>query len=548
MTWSPRAAAGGPQQKGGRTTGWPLVLICAAQFVLQLDFSIVNVALPSIQRQMHVTPASLQWIITGYALTFGSLLLTGGRIGDLTGHRRLLLVGLVLFGLTSLAAGLATSFVVLVAARFLQGASAALVAPSGLAVLTGMYHEGPPRARALGFFQAATAGGATAGIILGGLLTSYVGWRAIFLVNPPIIAVLVIAVPRLLPNDAGQGRSRLDVAGAVLVTLSVTSLIYGLTEGEDHGFTAPQALAAFVLAALLGYLFFRAERRSAAPILPFAILADPTRRAALATMLLTGGVLAGYLYFISLYLQDSLGFSALRAGLALVPATATVMATSMFLTRRLLTRLGVKRMLLLGLAAIGLGQLWLSQLSAGGSYWADVLAGIMLTAFGLGNAFPTVSIAVTAGIPARQQGVAGSLFVTAQQVGAAAGLAALATVADASTHAAHGSLVAGYRASFLAAAGIIAAAAAIVLILLRREPAGPRPAVPASPAKTPASSSAPPSPAAPPRPVTAGAPGPEPADHCSLARCGFGGDVHVSAHHTRAERLPAANDGLGPSS
>lgn len=190
-----------------RRTGWPLVLICAAQFVLQLDFSIVNVALPSIQRQLHVTPASLQWIITGYALTFGSLLLTGGRIGDLTGHRRLLLIGLVLFGLTSLAAGLATSFVVLIAARFLQGASAALVAPSGLAVLTGMYRDGPPRARALGFFQAATAGGATAGIILGGLLTSYVGWRAIFLVNPPIIAVLVIAVPRLLPGDAGQGHN-----------------------------------------------------------------------------------------------------------------------------------------------------------------------------------------------------------------------------------------------------------------------------------------------------------------------------------------------------
>ena len=192
-----RTGSGQATAHGG--AAWPLTLICAAQFVLQLDFSIVNIALPSIQAELHVTAASLQWLITGYALTYGSLLLTGGRIGDLAGHRRMLLAGLLLFGLTSLAAGLATSFAVLVVARFLQGTSAALVAPSALAVLTGMYREGPARTRALSIFQAATAGGATAGIVLGGLLTSYIGWRVIFLVNPPVIAVLVAAVPRLLP-------------------------------------------------------------------------------------------------------------------------------------------------------------------------------------------------------------------------------------------------------------------------------------------------------------------------------------------------------------
>jgi EmrB/QacA subfamily drug resistance transporter len=514
-----------------------LALVLVASFMVVLDFSIVNVALPSIQRELHVTPASLQWIITGYALTYGSLLLTGGRIGDLAGHRRMLLAGLVAFGLTSLAAGLATSFTVLVVARFAQGASAALVAPSALAVLTGMYREGPPRTRALGIFQAATAGGATAGIVLGGLLTSYFGWRAIFLVNPPIIAVLGVALLRLLPRDAGQGRGRLDVAGAALITLSVTSLIYGLSEGEDHGFTAPLAIAAFALAVLLGGLFLRAESRAAAPMLPFAIFADPGRRAALAAMLLMGSVLAGYLYFISLYLQDSLGFSALQTGLALVPATVTVMATSMFLTRRLLPKLGVKRMLLLGLTAMGLGQAWLSQITTGGSYQVNVLAGIMLTAFGLGIAFPTVSITVTAGIPARQQGVAGGLFVTAQQVGAAAGLAVLATIADARTHAAHGSLAAGYRLSFLVAVGLIAAAAAIVLIQLR--PAAKPPlTVPDGPAGTPTASVAAPSrPAAPVRLATAGAEEPEPSDHCPLARCGFGGDVHVPGHDTSAGRV-----------
>src|SRR6266568_530954 len=508
LTWGKQRVK--PVTAAGRgPAGWPLALICAAQFVLQLDFSIVNVALPSIQRELHVTPASLQWIITGYALTYGSLLLTGGRIGDLAGHRRMLLAGLVLFGLTSLAAGLATSFAVLVAARLGQGASAALVAPSALAVLTGMYREGPPRTRALGIFQAATAGGATAGIVLGGLLTSYVGWRAIFLVNPPIIAALAVALPRLLPRDAGQGRTRLDIAGAALAVLA-------------------------------GYLFVRAERRAAAPMLPLSVFADPARRAALAAMLLMGGVLAGYLYFISLYLQDSLGFGALRAGLALVPATATVMATSMFLTRRLLPKLGAKQMLLLGLAAMGLGQAWLSQITAGGSYEVNVLTGVMLTAFGLGIAFPTVSITVTAGIPARQQGVAGGLFVTAQQAGAAAGLAALATIADARTHAAHGSLVAGYRLSFLVAAGLIATAAAIVLVHDPAATAKPAPAVPASPAGTPAASAAAsPQPAAP-RPATTGAAGPEPADQCPLARCGFGGEVHVPGHDTPAGRVPAA--------
>jgi EmrB/QacA subfamily drug resistance transporter len=517
-----------------RAAGWPLALICAAQFVLQLDFSIVNVALPSIQAHLHVTAASLQWIITGYALTYGSLLLTGGRIGDLAGHRRMLLAGLVLFGLTSLAAGLATSFVVLVVARFAQGASAALVAPSALAVLTGVYREGPARTRALSIFQAATAGGATAGIVLGGVLTSYIGWRAIFLVNPPIIAVLAVALLRLLPRDAGQGGTRLDGAGAALITLSVTSLIYGLSEGEDHGFTAPLAIASFALAVLLGGLFVWAERRAAAPMLPSALFADPARRAALAAMLLMGGVLAGYLYFVSLYLQDILGFSALLAGLALVPATATVMATSMFLTRRLLPKLGVKRMLLLGLAAIGLGQVWLSQITTAGNYEVNVLGGIMLTSFGLGLAFPTVSIAVTAGIPARQQGVAGGLFVTAQQVGAAAGLAVLATIADARTRAAHGSLVAGYRLSFLVAVGLIAAAAAVVLVQLRRTTAVPPPAVPAGPAGTPAASGdAPPrqapaaaSAAVPPRPVAVSAFTTEPADQCPLVRCGMGGEVH----------------------
>jgi len=332
-----------------RASGSALALVCAAQFVLQLDFSIVNVALPTIQRQLHFTAAHLQWIVTGYALTFGSLLLLGGRAGDLIGHRRLLLVGLSLFGVSSLSAGFSLSPGLLIGSRFIQGASAALVAPSALALLTFLFNEGPPRTRALGMFQGATAAGATAGIVLGGLLTQYVGWRAIFLVNPPIVVVLSVLALRLLPNNTRGERSRLDVAGAVLVTASVAALIYGLSEGQQQGFGAPAAVAALLLAVLAATAFVLVERRVAVPMLPLGLFADRPRRAALAAVLAMGGVLAGYVYFITLYLQTVLHYSALRTGLALVPATVTVMAVSMFGTRRLLARLGTKRMLLLGL-------------------------------------------------------------------------------------------------------------------------------------------------------------------------------------------------------
>jgi EmrB/QacA subfamily drug resistance transporter len=466
---------------GARPAGSALALICAAQFVLQLDFSIVNVALPTIQSQLHFTAAHLQWIVTGYALTFGSLLLLGGRVGDLIGHRRLLVAGLALFGVSSLGAGLSLSPAMLIASRFLQGASAAFVAPSALALLTALFSEGPPRTRALGMFQGATAAGAMAGIVLGGLLTEYIGWRAIFLVNPPIVVVLSVLAMRLLPGDMRGQRGRLDLAGAALVTASVAALIYGMSEGQQQGFGAPSALGALVLAGLLGAAFIVIERRVPAPMLPVGIFDDRPRRAALAGVLVMGAVLAGYLYFISLYLQTVLHYSAVLTGVALVPATITVMVVSMLVVRRLLPRLGVKRMLLLGLLSLGLGQLWLSHITARGSYPVDVLGGLLLTAFGIGIAFPTASVAVTAGVDVRQEGVAGGLYVAAQQIGIAAGLAALATVATARAKAAGGSAVAGYRLSFLVAAGMVAVAAVNVVIQLRpRHTLGQPPPVEAS--------------------------------------------------------------------
>jgi len=480
------SAVPAPSTDGGTSPvlrlGLALGLVVAAQFVLQLDFSIVNVALPTIKRELHFAPADLQWIVTGYALTFGSLLLFGGRAGDLAGHRRVLLGGLAAFGVASLAAGLSPTSVALIASRFVQGASAAFVAPQALAIITDLFPEGAPRARALGIFQGATAAGASAGIVLGGILTEFVGWRSVFLVNPPIIVALIIAIRRVLPRHARRAGGRLDTVGAVLATTSIASLIFGLSQGQQHGFSNAAALAALVLAVLLGATFVLAEKHGKAPMVPLAVLADPARRAALSTMLLLGAVVAGYVYFVSLYLQDVLGLSPLQTGLALIPATGTVMLTATLLTRRALARFGVRTLLLAGLSIVGIGQLWLFTISDSGSYQVNVLGGIMLTAFGMGLAFPTASVAVTAGVGAGERGLAGGLFVTAQQVGQAIGLAALATIAAAQTSAHHGSLVSGYKASFLTATGIAVVAVLIVIIQMRTrteipagEPAAPEP-------------------------------------------------------------------------
>ena len=326
--------------KGRAGAAWlVMLLICAAQFVLQLDFSIVNVALPTIQRDLDMPAAQLQWIVTGYALTFGSLLLAGGRLADLVGRRRLLALGLTLFAIASVACGLAQWPAMLIVARLAQGAAGAMVSPAALSLLTTTNPEGPARNRALAIWQATTAAGATTGIIAGGLLTQYLGWRAVFLVNPPLIALLLVLVPRL-PSGEPLGGQHLDLRGTLLVTTSLAALIFGLSNGQQHGYKAPATIASLAVALVAAAGFVQTERSVAEPMLPAAILASPTRRAAIGAMLIIGAVLAGYVYFVSLYLQRVEGFSPLRTGVALVPATATVVLTSTLLTRRLLARLG----------------------------------------------------------------------------------------------------------------------------------------------------------------------------------------------------------------
>ena len=317
-------------------------MICAVQFVLQLDFSIVNVALNTIQRELSMAPAELQWIVTGYALTFGSLLLAGGRLADLLGRRRLLVIGLVLFAVASLACGLARWPAMLIVARMVQGAAAALASPAALSLLTTASPEGQARNRALALWQASTAGGATTGIIAGGLLTQYLGWRAVFLVNPPLIALLLAFVPRL-PAGTATGGGKVGIRGAALVTGAIAALIYGLTEGQQHGFGSPASVAALVAAVVLALAFIYSERTLPAPMIPPSLLAAPARRAAIAAMLLIGATLAGYVYFLSLYLQKVHHFSPVQTGLGLLPSTLTVVLMSTLVTRRLLTRFGARQ-------------------------------------------------------------------------------------------------------------------------------------------------------------------------------------------------------------
>jgi EmrB/QacA subfamily drug resistance transporter len=442
-----------------------MALICCAQFVLQLDFSIVNVALPTIEADLHMAAAELQWVVTGYALTFGSLLLAGGRLADLLGRRRMLATGLVLFALASLACGLARWPVMLIAARLVQGAAGAIVSPAALSLLTTTNPEGPARTRALSIWQATTAAGATAGIVAGGLLTQYLGWRAVFLVNPPLILVL-LALIRLLPAAAPAGGSRLDYRGALLVTAAIASLIFGLSNGQQHGFSSPATIAALVAAALLGAAFISVELTAPAPMLPLAIFAARPRRAAVVAMVMIGAVLAGYVYFVSLFLQKVLHFSPLLTGASLVPSTLTVVAMSTLGTRRLLARLAAWQVLLAGLACLAAGQLWLAQVSASASYLTVVLPGLLLTSLGIGLGLPTTAIAITSGVRREDQGLAGALFTTSQQTGAAVGLAVLATAAAARTAHAAGSLSAGYRLSFIIAACIILLAGLVVATLM----------------------------------------------------------------------------------
>jgi len=460
-----------------RSANVALIVVCAAQFVLQLDFSVVNVALPSIKGGLGFSDSDLQWIVTGYALTFGALLLFGGRAGDLFGQRKTLLFGLILFGIGSIGGGLAPTPETLIAARFIQGAAGALVSPAALSSLTLLFPDGASRIRALGIWQGATAAGGTAGIVLGGLLVETLGWRSVFFINVPIVLALVILVPRVIPRPASHPRVALHIGPSLLITVAIALVIYALSNLEQFGPANIVTVAPFAAGLAAAARFVVTEMRARDPLIPRDLLRSRQRRGALGVMLITGAVLAAYVYFVSLYLQTVLRLSPLLTGISLLPATLTIVVLSSFIARRVIGKIGLKATALTGAILVAGGQSWFVSLSTTGDYLLNVLPALILTAAGIGLLLPAVSIAATADVAANVQGAAASLLTTSQQVGAALGVATLATIAATRTSAG-ASVSAGYSTAYVISAIAMIGAAVIVAVTFARDPALTAPSAP----------------------------------------------------------------------
>ncbi|NUP77719.1 MAG: MFS transporter, partial [Nonomuraea sp.] len=406
-----------------------LALVCACQFMVILDSSIVNVALPSIDRELGFTPTGLAWVVNGYLLTFAGFMLLGGRAADLFGRRRILTAGLLLFSAASLVAGLAAHPDVLVAARVIQGVGAALLAPATLAVINTGFPEGRLRARAFGAWSAAGGVGGMAGAVAGGALTTGLSWRWVFLINVPIGVVLIAAAMRALPGARTTRRETLDLAGAVTGTAGLAALIYGIMSSTDHGWASAQVLGPVVAGLLLLAVFVVVEARFAAhPMMPLRLLRIRGVATGSGMLLLFGGITIAMWYFTSMFLQNVLGYGALRAGLGQTPAAVTFMVVAR-VAAALLPRAGVRALILAGSACFLAGFGWLSQAHTGSGYLTGVLGPTLLVAIGIGLTFPTLMAATTAGVPEGDAGAIGGLAQTAGQAGGSLGLAVLATTA-----------------------------------------------------------------------------------------------------------------------
>ena len=462
-----------------------LAIACLGQFMVILDVAIVTVALPAMRSDLGFSATGLQWVVNAYTLTFAGFLLLGGRAADLFGRRRILLAGLALFTAASLVCGLAPGPETLVAARAVQGLGAAVLSPATLTILTTTFTEPAERARALGIWSAALASGGATGALLGGILTDTLSWRWIFLVNVPVGVLGIVAARAVLAERRGEGTRSLDVAGALLVTGSLTALVYGLVRTDVIGWGSPATAAALAIAAVLMAGFLVVETRVAtSPLVPLRMLRVPSLAGANLAMLCVGGSMFAMWYFASLYLQGVLGESPLRAGLAFLPASLAVIAGAQ-LGARLVSRLGPRRVLVVAPLVIAAGLAWMSRISADGSYATDILGPIVVAAFGLGLSFPPGTYAATAGVAPRDAGLASGLVNSTRQIGGAVGLAALATIAVHETaraladhHAPADALVAGYGRAFLVGAGIALAASLSALLIPgvargRREAAAP---------------------------------------------------------------------------
>ncbi|HMC39905.1 MAG TPA: MFS transporter [Acidimicrobiales bacterium] len=403
-----------------------LVVISSAQLMVILDATIVNVALPTIRTALHFSPSNLEWVITAYSLTFGGLLLFGGRTGDLYGKRRMFMIGIAVFAGASLLGGFATNEAWLIISRGLQGVGGAIASPTALSLIAINFAEGPERNRAMGVYSAMSAAGGATGLLLGGLLTSYVSWRWVFFVNVPIGALGLFLAPRaLLESTPNPGR--LDTPGALTATGGMLSLVYGLTNASTHSWGAPGTLIPLVAAVVLLASFVMIERRAAAPLMPLSIFGNRNRSGAYMMMLLLGMAVFSMFFFLTLYLQLVHHYSAVRTGVSFLPMSFGIMLSAVT-TAKVLTRVGIRIPLLIGPSFALIALVWLTQLKPDSSY-GFVIVPLVILALGMGQCFVPLTVAAISGVAPNEAGLASALLNTGQQIGGALGLAVLGTVA-----------------------------------------------------------------------------------------------------------------------
>jgi EmrB/QacA subfamily drug resistance transporter len=452
-----------------------LILLCVAQFVVVLDASIVNVALPSIGRGLHFSEQNLPWIVNAYVIAFGGFLLLGGRAADLLGRRRVFMAGLVVVAVASLAAGFAATQGELIAARAAQGLGAAIISPAALSIVTTMFRDGAERNKALGAWGAVAGSAGAVGVLLGGVLTDGLGWQWVLWVNVPVSLIALALTPGLIPESRSESATRhFDTAGALTVTAGLSILAYAMLDASTAGWGSAKIVSLLGLAVILLAAFVVTELRSRAPLVPFRIFRSRTLTGANVVGLLLGASLFSMFFFISLYMQQVLGYSPIHAGLSYLPLALTIIVAA-GLGGQLVTRLGFKPVLAGGMLLVSLGLVWFSRVSVGGGFVSDLLGPSLLAALGLGFGFVTSTIAAVSGVKEREQGLASGLINTSQQIGGALGLAVLSTIATSRTHnllSSHAAnlphaLTAGFQSAFLAGAVIAALGFVATLVLIR---------------------------------------------------------------------------------
>ena len=458
-----------------------LVLVCIAQFMVILDATIVNVALPSIQRGLHFSPTSLQWVVNGYTLMFGGFLLLGGRASDLLGRQRLFIAGVIVFTVASLVNGIATSADVLIAGRAFQGLGGALVSPAALSIVTTTFAEGRERSKALGVWSAIAAGGAAAGLVIGGFLTETLSWRWVFFVNLPIGVAAALLSLRFVPNSRSEERPQTyDTAGAVTVTGGLLVLVFAIVKAQTYGWGSPKTIGLFAFAVVLLAAFVVIERRSKAPLIRLGILRMRSLSGSNVAMLLVASGLFAMFYFASLYMQEILGYRPLRAGFAFVPFTVGIIIGA-GASQALIRHIGIRAVTFIGITMGTVGLLYFTRLPTHGTYLRDLLPTIVVVSIGMGMTFVPLTLLATTNVQAEDAGLASGLFNTSQQVGGALGLAILSTLAASRTsnllgHATVSSiavrstaLTKGYHVAFAVGAAMLFAALLVLAVTVRKQ-------------------------------------------------------------------------------